>query len=289
MIAGNKALKQVHEASAKVKDIKFGGSNLTLIQLQNYVINFDKYCTQCKERDELNAQLQEKIRLKEEAEASLKATKAKLKELQEFMEKLEEEDRKNRKESNEAQERVKILRERLDTAKSLFTGLKSEETRWSLDKVKLAQNKEKLIGDCMLGAAFLSYCGPFSFDFRKRMIYDTWKADIVNRKINVSEDFTVQKLLTTEQRISQWNIDTLPDDELSIQNGILTENAKRWPLAVDPENQAVSWLKKKSDGLKVLTFNVENYMKNVSTVLRNGGTVIIENVGETIDPNINPV
>ena len=96
--------------------------------------------------------------------------------------------------------------------------------------------------------------------------------------------------MTTDQQISQWNIDGLPDDELSIQNGILTENAQRWPLAIDPENQAIIWLKKKSgEGLKVLTFNNENYMKLVGLRLHNGGTILIENVGDTIDPNINPV
>ena len=100
-------------------------------------------------------------------------------------------------------------------------------------------------GDCLLGAAFLSYCGPFSYDFRKRMIYETWKSDLIERKINVSENFTVQGLLTSDQEISQWNIDGLPDDELSTQNGILTENANRWPLAIDPENQAIVWLKRK--------------------------------------------
>ena len=283
-------INQTEIAYNKVKDIQVGKGNLVINQLQEYVINFYNFCSKSKKRVDLEAALELKIKEKEIAEKSLAETKEELAKLTAEMEKLTNDKNENETKYNVANERLKVLRIRLDTAKNLFSGLKSEESRWTEDKIMLHNSKDKLIGDCLLGAAFLSYCGPFSFDFRKRMIYETWKADIVEKKINVSEDFTVQKLLTTDQQISQWNIDGLPDDELSIQNGILTENASRWPLAIDPENQAIIWLKKKSgDQLKVLTFNNENYMKLVTLRVHNGGTILIENVGDTIDPNINPV
>ena len=46
----------------------------------------------------------------------------------------------------------------------------------------------------------------------------------------------------------------MPPDELSIQNGILTMSASRFPLCVDPQQQALQWIKKKEAGnnLKVL-------------------------------------
>ena len=273
-------INQCGIAYEKVKDLTIDkNKNKVLAQLQNYVINFYEFANKSKKRVDLEKALEKKIKEKEIAEKSLAETKEELAKLTAESERLQKEKDENEKAYNIANENLQVLTNRLNTANSLFNGLKSEQTRWTEDQKKLGISKEKLIGDCLLGAAFLSYCGPFSFDFRKRMIYDTWKADIVAKNINNSENFTVQGLLTTDQQISQWNIDGLPDDELSTQNGILTENASRWPLAIDPENQAIIWLKNKSgDKLKVISFNTENYMKYVGLRVHNGGIILIENV-----------
>lgn len=220
----------------------------------------------------------------------LEETNSKLKILTDDMIKLKTESDIKDKEFKETNEIVQNLRITLSAAEELFDGLKSEEVRWSKDKENFIVNKEKLIGDTLLGSAFLSYCGPFSFEFRKRMIYERWKGDIITRNINVGENFTVANLLTDELTISKWNLEGLPDDELSVQNGILTVNASRWPLCIDPEMQAINWIKKREgNSLKVITFNTENYMKHVIGAIKNGFSILFENVTESIDPNISPV
>lgn len=79
-----------------------------------------------------------------------------------------------------------------------------------------------MLGDCLLSSAFLSYSGAFSWEFRHRMIMDDWKTDIVERKIPMSQPFKLESILTNDVEISKWTSESLPPDELSIQNGILT-------------------------------------------------------------------
>ncbi len=54
----------------------------------------------------------------------------------------------------------------------------------------------------------------------------------------------VESLLVTDAIVQGWNSDGLPADENSIQNGILTTAASRFPLCIDPQQQAVNWIKR---------------------------------------------
>ena len=258
--------------------------------IQQYVINFNKFVKRTSDRIDSENSLNKKIQDKENAMRELDETNANLKILTEEMTKLKIESDKKDKEFKETNEIVENLRITLSAAEELFEGLKSEEIRWSADKEKLNISKVKLIGDTLLGSAFLSYCGPFSYEFRKKMIYEKWKDDIILKNIMVSDNFTVAGLLADELTISKWNLEGLPDDELSVQNGILTVNASRWPLCVDPEMQAITWIKKKEGStMKTISFSTENYMKHVIGAIKNGYSILIESVGELIDPNISPV
>ena len=56
-------------------------------------------------------------------------------------------------------------------------------------------------------------------------------------------------------RVVRWTSEGLPPDDLSIQNGILTMRASRFPLCIDPQQQALNWIKRReeSNNLKVNT------------------------------------
>lgn len=92
---------------------------------------------------------------------------------------------------------------------------------------ELDDTKLRLVGDCLLTSAFLSYTGSFTFDYRHEMVYKLWVVDVQEKALPVSSPFRLETLLTDEVEITGWASEGLPSDELSVQNGILTMRASR--------------------------------------------------------------
>ncbi|KAM3960300.1 LOW QUALITY PROTEIN: dynein heavy chain at 89D [Aphomia sociella] len=191
----------------------------------------------------------------------------------------------------ELQEETDIMMRRLVAADKLMSGLSSEQKRWTLDLAALYVEQSRLIGNCLLSASFLSYAGPFSFSFRQTMIYEDWMGDVLERGIPLTTPFTIEKNLTNEVEISGWNSEGLPPDELSVQNGILTTRASRFPLCIDPQTQALTWIKKKEakNNLKVLSFNDPQFLRHLEMAIKYGMPVLFQDVNEYIDPVVDNV
>ena len=62
-------------------------------------------------------------------------------------------------------------------------------------------------------------------------------------QIPASAQFNLQTIVGEPVKIRQWVIDKLPNDALSIDNGIIMSNSRRWPLMIDPQMQANKWVK----------------------------------------------
>lgn len=60
----------------------------------------------------------------------------------------------------------------------------------------------------------------------------------------------LRKSIGDEVKIRQWVIDYLPNDALSIDNAIILDNSRRWPLMIDPQMQANKWTKKSNPDIK---------------------------------------
>jgi len=91
--------------------------------------------------------------------------------------------------------------------------------------------------------------------------------------------------------IRNWGIAGLPTDEVSTQNGILATKAKRWPLTIDPQQQAHKWILNmyKDKELNRMKFGQNNFLRDLGIAVRNGKPTLIEDVTEYIDPSIDPI
>ncbi|KAI7812536.1 putative dynein heavy chain 10 [Triplophysa rosa] len=189
------------------------------------------------------------------------------------------------------QEEAEVMERRLIAADKLITGLGSENDRWTKDLDELKQKRVRLLGDCLICSAFLSYEGAFSWDFRNEMVYEVWQKDVLERGIPLSRPFRIENLLTDEVEISRWGSEGLPPDELSVQNGILTTRASRFPLCIDPQQQALNWIKKKEEknNLKISSFNDPDFLKGLELAIKYGFPFLFQDVDEYIDPVIDNV
>lgn len=240
-------------------------------------------------KQRLAAEMKKKL---QEAEKELAETEANLAELNAKLDELNADMREKQTELNSLKAESEKMQKRLDAATKLITGLSSEQTRWTQDMKTFEADKVKLVGDCLIGCAFLSYCGAFNHIFRSKMVYQDWLGGVAERGIPHKGDFRLENLLTDDVEISKWASEGLPGDELSTQNGILVTSMSRSPLCIDPQMQAVKWIKAKEskDGsLKILSFNQADFMKQLEMAVEYGSSVLFEGIDEEIDPMIDPV
>lgn len=62
-----------------------------------------------------------------------------------------------------------------------------------------------------------------------------WNVYCIRLGIPCSQQFSLVTTLGEPVVIRAWNIAGLPVDNFSIENGIITTKARRWPLMIDPQ------------------------------------------------------
>ncbi|KAH0626110.1 hypothetical protein JD844_000881 [Phrynosoma platyrhinos] len=182
------------------------------------------------------AQLAEKQAAQAEAQARLREVAEKLEMLKrEYEEKLAQKEELRRK-----SEEMEI---KLDRADKLVSGLAGEKIRWEETLKGLEEDLGYLVGDCLVAAAFLSYMGPFLSNYREELVSHIWIKQIRELQVPCSPLFTCDNFLSNPTVVRTWNIQGLPSDNFSTENGIIVTRGNRWPLMIDPQGQATKWIK----------------------------------------------
>jgi dynein heavy chain len=147
--------------------------------------------------------------------------------------------------ADEKEEQAKQQKNKIKKATKLITSLVDEEQRWSNDAEELSVLKNALVGNVAVATAFITYCGPFNAEFRDTIANDIMIKNL--KDLNIPFSSTIYQKLTNflkdESEIGEWNLNGLPKDNLSIQNGIMVTSSERYPLLIDPQGQGSTWIK----------------------------------------------
>ncbi|KAK2499642.1 hypothetical protein MC885_013750 [Smutsia gigantea] len=231
------------------------------------------------------------------AQAELDITMATLREKQALLKQVEDKIQvlqdKFDKSVNEKESLVKTMaltKARLVRAGKLTVALEDEQVRWEESIQKFNEEISTVIGNVFIAAACVAYYGAFTAQYRQSLIA-CWTLDCQSLEIPINPSFSLINILGDPYEIRQWNTDGLPRDLISTENGILVTQGRRWPLMIDPQDQANRWIRNKEgkSGLKIIKLTDSNFLRTLENSVRLGLPVLLEELRETLDPALEPI
>uniref|UniRef100_A0A8C4Z8H0 Dynein, axonemal, heavy chain 2 n=1 Tax=Gadus morhua TaxID=8049 RepID=A0A8C4Z8H0_GADMO len=225
-----------------------------------------------------------------EKQASLAEAQDKLREVGEKLEQLKKQYDEKLAMKEELRRSSEDMEVKLDRADKLVSGLAGERARWETTVIGLEENMGYLVGDCLLAASCLSYLGPFLSNYRDQLVA-LWMKEVRELQVPCSPGFSFSGFLSRPTVVRDWNIQGLPSDAFSTENGVIVTRGNRWPLMVDPQGQALKWIKnmERGRGLKVIDLQMPDFLRVLEGAVQSGAPVLLQNVQEELDPALAPI
>jgi dynein heavy chain len=167
--------------------------------------------------------------------ASLAEKRKKLREVEEKIDALERMFTEKKELEASLQAKIDDCNAKLGRANKIIVGLAGEKERWTQTVARLTTEYGFLIGNCLVAAGMVAYSGPFTALFRQEL-EEEWRQGITARGVAVMEGITMKKIMEDPVTTKMWTAASLPNDNLSIENGIIMFGSRRWPLMIDPQN-----------------------------------------------------
>lgn len=187
----------------------------------------------------------------------------------------------NTRKKADLEQQVDLCSKKLVRAEKLIGGLGGEKDRWGKAAKDLAEQFENLTGDVLISAGVVAYLGAFTSAFRQEQTVE-WSKLCRGKGIPCSTDFSLTATLGDPVKIREWTIAGLPTDSFSIENGIITSNARRWPLMIDPQGQANKWVKnmEKANNLHVIKLTDSDFVRTLENCIQFGTPVCKNSLSE---------
>ncbi|KAI8733733.1 dynein heavy chain 6, axonemal isoform X4 [Biomphalaria glabrata] len=144
---------------------------------------------------------------------------------------------------------------RLKRSSKLTTALADEQVRWEESVANFDVQLKNVVGDVFIAAACVAYYGAFTSTYRQKLV-EGWTKRLIELQIPATENMTLV-----------------------------------WPLMIDPQEQANRWIRNREalNKLKIIKLSNSNFLRTLEACIRAGLPVLMEDVGEALDPALEPV
>ncbi|KAF4733564.1 hypothetical protein FOZ62_017846 [Perkinsus olseni] len=179
---------------------------------------------------------------------------------------------------------------KLEMAQRLIGALGANGVIWEQTVSQIAVDLEVMPGDVLVACSFVSYVGVFTRQYREDCI-NTFVEFLNKNNVPLSSKCDPLSILASEADMAGWATQGLPSDRVSCENGAIMTNSERWCLIIDPQLQGIAWIKNKeaSNNLQITRMGRPKMVATFEASLDQGKTVLIENMGESIDAVLAPV
>ena len=117
-----------------------------------------------------------------------------------------------------------------------------------------------------------------------------WINILKSKKIDFSNNFDFLDFVSNPREIQDWVISELPNDRTFKENAVIIKYSLSFPLIIDPQDQAYSWIKtmvsknedKNFTKVYKYTPQTNNYLNLVKNNLEAHQTVLINNIGDSL-------
>ncbi|XP_068269716.1 LOW QUALITY PROTEIN: dynein axonemal heavy chain 17 [Nyctibius grandis] len=177
-------------------------------------------------------------------------------------------------------------------ANRLMRGLASENVRWAESVETLRRQEETVCGDVLLVSAFVSYVGYFTKKYRAELLEKCWVPFLSGLAvpIPITPGLDPLSLLTDAADVAAWSNQGLPGDRTSTENAAVLCHTERWPLVVDAQLQGIKWIKNKyGEELRAIRLGQKSYLDTIERAVSEGQTLLIEDIGESVEPVLDPL
>ena len=108
--------------------------------------------------------------------------------------------------------------------------------------------------------------------------------------LKLSPTLSYMEFLSKPQDRILWQQEELPNDDLCMENAIIMSRYNRYPLVIDPSDQALKFIMNHYRGRKIqkTSFADAEFLSRISEGLQYGVPVLVQDV-ERIDPVMNSV
>lgn len=222
--------------------------------------------------------------------SKLQVKQAELKDVEDKIAKLEHKFKEMSNKKKSLEDQADMCAKKLVRAEKLLGGLGGEKERWTVAAEISRVRFKNLTGDILLGSGIIAYLGAFTGFYRQKCV-QKW-IELCNAESIPSEaNFNLATILGDPIEIRDWVINGLPNDNFSIENSIIANRTRRWPLFIDPQAQANKWIKniEKANKLAIIKLSDSNYVRILENAIQFGNPVLLENVGEQLDPILEPL